>query len=93
MGNFRHCEMMTVVANPSWHNSMNSKMIAAFIKEKRENAGWSQTELAQKSSLSLRSITALESGESVRKATIQKAVKALGYELVISYDFRKVENE
>ncbi len=71
---------------------MNSNMIAAFIREKRENAGLSQTELAEKADVSLRSISAIEGNESVRKTTIQKVSKALGYELVVSYDFRKIED-
>lgn len=67
-------------------------MIAAFIKEKRENASISQLELAKKAGVSVRSVAAIEGSESVRKSTIEKVADALGYELVISYDFIKKEN-
>lgn len=69
---------------------MNDKLIAAFVREKRLNRGWSQTDLSKEAKLSLRSISALERNESVKKETIEKALKALEYKLVVSYGFRKL---
>lgn len=68
-------------------------MITAFIRQERKNQGLRQDQLATKAKVSTRSISNIELGESVRKDTIEKVVKALGYQMIMRYDFVRLKNK
>lgn len=72
---------------------MQNEMITAFIRQERKNQNLLQEDLAELAGVSTRSISNIELGESVRKSTIEKVLKALGYQMVIRYEFVPIKNK
>jgi y4mF family transcriptional regulator len=57
-------------------------MIAAFVKQKRQEANLNQTELAEKAGVGLRFVRDLEQGkETLRLDKVNQVLKLFGYEL------------
>ncbi|HEX5111216.1 MAG TPA: helix-turn-helix transcriptional regulator [Saprospiraceae bacterium] len=57
-------------------------MIAAFIKQKRQEANLNQTELAEKAGVGLRFIRDIEQGkETLRLDKVNQVLKMFGYQL------------
>jgi len=70
---------------------MQNDMITVFVKEERKNQNLTQQELAEKSGVSVRSVSSIELGESVRKSTIEKVLETLGFKMIIRYEFKKLK--
>lgn len=57
-------------------------MIAAFVKKRRQQAGLTQPELAEKAGVGLRFIREMEQGkETLRLDKVNQVLKLFGYEL------------
>lgn len=62
---------------------------------RRERAGLriSQGDLAEKASVSLKSISNIENEKKVKDSTIEKVAKTLGFRIVEKYDFVKITQD
>jgi len=63
-------------------------MIAAFVKQKRQESNLNQTDLAEKAGVGLRFVRDLEQGkETLRLDKVNQVLKLFGYELgPVAYD-------
>lgn len=68
---------------PDWVYYVDMNQIAAFIKQKRKEAGLTQREFAMRSGLGLRFVRDLEQGkETVRMDKVNQALAMFGMEAV-----------
>ena len=62
---------------------MTYEYFSKWVKQERENRGWSQTQLATYSNISLRTIQHIEKGENTKLDIFFKVTQALDKKVVI----------
>ncbi len=70
-------------------DDVNQFEIQQELARIREQSGLTQTELAERAGLALRTIQKIEGGEQVKKATLEAVADALGYEIGLFFSLKK----